>query len=185
MIYLFWENGLLGSLITSCAINQSDQITHTRVPRSRNPRPANRETGLDRPFRNAPTHLVVVLRHEEDGDEGHPDDAGRVHGEADVLGLVEVLGGLAGLDGVPRAEEDEEHVVAEAEGQGEVGDAAGEDGDLAARVDDLDAGRLDEEPHDHADHLDGHEAWKKLRNLGRTGHFRGLLGDEVSAGNCF
>ena len=35
--------------------------------------------------------LVIVVGPEEDGYEGEPDDAGGVHREPDVLGLVEVL----------------------------------------------------------------------------------------------
>ena len=41
----------------------------------------------------------------------HPDDAGAVHGEGDVLGLVEVLRDLPGFERVHRAEDDEEDVV--------------------------------------------------------------------------
>ncbi len=99
------------------------------------------------------THLVVVLGSEEDGDESQPDDAGAVHGEADVLGLVEVLRDLPGLERVPRAEEDEHHVVGERDHEREAGRAARLDGDLARGVDHLHAWRLDEQPHDHAQHL--------------------------------
>ena len=35
--------------------------------------------------------LIVVVGPEEDGYEGQPDDARGVHGEPDVLGLVEVF----------------------------------------------------------------------------------------------
>ncbi len=35
--------------------------------------------------------LIVVVCPEEDGNEGQPDDAGRVHREPDVLCLVEVF----------------------------------------------------------------------------------------------
>jgi hypothetical protein len=52
------------------------------------------------------SYLVVVPGAEEDGDEGEPDDAGAVHGEADILGFVEVFRNLSGLESVPRAEED-------------------------------------------------------------------------------
>ena len=61
---------------------------------------------------------------EEDGYEGEPDDAGGVHREADVLGLVEVGGDLPGLDGVDSAEEDEDHVVHQGHDQGEGGHPA-------------------------------------------------------------
>ena len=74
---------------------------------------------------------------EKDGDEGEPDDARAVHCEADVLGLVEVLGDLARLEGVPRAQEYEDHVVSEAEQDAEGADAASEDGRVSVWVDDL------------------------------------------------
>ena len=83
------------------------------------------------------SNLVIVLGAEEDGDEREPDDAGAVHGEADVLGLVEVLGDLARLEGVPRAQEDEHHVVAQAEQDAERPHAARQDGRVAVGVDDL------------------------------------------------
>ena len=83
------------------------------------------------------SNLVIVLGAEEDGDEGEPDDAGAVHGEADVLGLVEVLGDLARLEGVPRAQEDEDHVVAQAEQDAEGPHTARQDGRVAVGVDDL------------------------------------------------
>ena len=86
------------------------------------------------------SNLVIVLGAEEDGDEGEPDDAGAVHGEADVLGLVEVLGDLARLEGVPRAQEDEHHVVAQAEQDAEGAHAARQDGRVAVGVDYLQEG---------------------------------------------
>ena len=46
-----------------------------------------------------------------EGHEGQPDDAGGVHGEPDVLGLVEVLRHLPGLDGVNGAHCDQHHTV--------------------------------------------------------------------------
>ena len=82
-------------------------------------------------------NLIIVLSAEKDGDEGEPDDAGAVHCEADVLGLVEVLGDLARLEGVPRAQEYEDHVVSEAEQDAEGADAAGEDGRVSVGIDDL------------------------------------------------
>ena len=125
-----------------------------------------------------PANLVVVLGAEEDGDECEPDDAGAVHGEADVLGLVEVLGDLARLEGVPRAEEYEDHVVSEAEQDAEGADAAGEDGRVSVWIDDLqteentvevlrwtfsiieaclDTRWIDEQPYDDTACLDGYE----------------------------
>jgi hypothetical protein len=44
------------------------------------------------PYKTPPLeYLVVVVGAKEDGDEGEPDDAGGVHREPDVLGLVEVF----------------------------------------------------------------------------------------------
>lgn len=59
------------------------------------------------------TDLVVVVGAEVDRHEGEPDDAGGVHGEANVLGLVEVLRDLAGLERVQGAHQYQEHVVDE------------------------------------------------------------------------
>ncbi len=56
-------------------------------------------------------HLVAAA--EVQRDEGGPDDARGVHAEADELGLVEVLGKVARLDGVHGAQDDQEDVVAE------------------------------------------------------------------------
>ena len=56
-------------------------------------------------------YLIRVAGAEVERDEGEPDDAGGVHGEPDKLRLVEVLGHLPGLDGVDRADSDEDHAV--------------------------------------------------------------------------
>jgi len=53
------------------------------------------------------------VRAEVNGNKGEPDDAGGVHGETDVFGLVEILGNFARLDGVHRADDDQQHVVDE------------------------------------------------------------------------
>ena len=57
----------------------------------------------------------------EDGNESQPDDARGVHGEPNVLGLVEVLGNLPGLEGVDGAQDDEDHVVHQRHDDGECG----------------------------------------------------------------
>jgi len=57
--------------------------------------------------------LEGVVGAEVDGNEAEPDDARRVHGEADVSRLVEVLRDLARLDRVHRADDDQQHVVDE------------------------------------------------------------------------
>ena len=56
---------------------------------------------------------VCLVGAEVDGHEGEPDDACGVHGERDVLGLVEVLGDLARLERVDGAQQHEHHVVHE------------------------------------------------------------------------
>jgi len=52
-------------------------------------------------------HLERVEGSEVEGHEGEPDDARRVHGEADTLGLVKVLRNLACLYGVNGASRNE------------------------------------------------------------------------------
>lgn len=57
------------------------------------------------------TDLIIISSSKENRNESEPDDAGAVHGESDVLRLVEVLRNFSGLEGVPRAQEDQDHVV--------------------------------------------------------------------------
>jgi len=57
------------------------------------------------------TDLEGVVRAEVDGYEAEPDDTRGVHGESDVSRLVEILRDLACLDGVHRADDDQQHVV--------------------------------------------------------------------------
>lgn len=57
------------------------------------------------------THPVVTGSNVENRLESQPDDAGGVHGEPDELGLVKVLGAFAGLEGIDRAEDNEDAVV--------------------------------------------------------------------------
>ena len=57
--------------------------------------------------------LKRVVRAEVDWNEGEPDDARCVHGEADVFRLVEVLRYFARLNGVHSADDDQQHVVDE------------------------------------------------------------------------
>ena len=92
------------------------------------------------------TYLIIVVGAEVYGYEGQPDDAGGVHGEADVLGLVEVLRYLARLERVESAHEDEEHVVDEGHHQGEGRDAAGEHSGKRCWIDLAGIGRLDYQP---------------------------------------
>lgn len=99
------------------------------------------------------TDLVVVVGAEVDGHEGQPDDARRVHGEADVLGLIEVLRYLAGLERVQGAHEDQEHVVDQGHHQRERGHAASKHRGQRIRMDLRGVRRLDHQPHDSADQL--------------------------------
>lgn len=55
----------------------------------------------------------AARRREEEGDEGHPEDAGRVSREPDVAGLVEPSRALASLEGVDRAAAQEDEGVDE------------------------------------------------------------------------
>jgi len=105
--------------------------------------------------------LVVVVGAEVDGDKGEPDDAGAVHGEADVLGLVEVLGDLARLEGVQGAQQDEEHVVHERHHQRESGHAARQHHRQRQRVNLLHVRPLVDQPPDRAQQLHRHDTYAK------------------------
>lgn len=72
-------------------------------------------------------YLEGVACPEVDGHECQPDDAGGVHGEADELGLVEVLWDLPRLDGVHGADGDQQHVVNQRHQEGRVAYTAFED----------------------------------------------------------
>lgn len=69
-------------------------------------------------------YLVRVASPKVDRNKREPDDASCVHREADELGLVEVLGNLARLDGVHRARGDQQHVVHLRDEEGSVVDLA-------------------------------------------------------------
>lgn len=75
-------------------------------------------------FISRDTNLGVAA--EVYGHEGNPDDARRVHGEAYELGLVEVLGHVARLDGVQRAESYQQEVEGERSDDAERRRVAGE-----------------------------------------------------------
>ena len=113
------------------------------------------------------SHLKRVQRSEVDGNESEPDDAGGVHGEADVLGFVEVLWDLPRLDRVERADEDEEHVVDEWKHEPLVLQATLEH-DLVSpleRVIQSDVRRIEHQPDDCTDdlHRDEHQRDDHLR----------------------
>lgn len=57
------------------------------------------------------TYPVVTGGNIEDGLESQPDYARGVHGEADKLGLIEVLWALSSLKGVKGTKDDEDAVV--------------------------------------------------------------------------
>lgn len=104
-------------------------------------------------------YLVVVVGAKVDGNKGEPHDAGAVHGESDILGLVKVLRDLAGFEGVQGAQDDQGDVVDERHHQGERGHLAGEDGSQWVRVDLFDIGPFNHQPHDGAHQLDEYDAW--------------------------
>ena len=93
---------------------------------------------------------LLVLAAEVDGEEAQPDDARRVHGEPDELGLVEVLGQVPRLDGVQRAHEDEEEVEAQRHDDAQRGGVADEPDPPGHGVVQLGVGRLDDQ-HDADD----------------------------------
>lgn len=102
----------------------------------------------------ASTDLVIVVGAEVDGHEGQPDDARRIHGEADVLGLVEVLRDLAGLERVQGTHQDQEHVVDERHHQRERRHAARQHRRQGIRMDLCGVRWFDHQPHDSANELD-------------------------------
>ena len=57
--------------------------------------------------------LCGVHSPEVNGNKGKPNDTGRVHGESDVLWLVEGGGDFAGEDSVNGAQDDEEYGISE------------------------------------------------------------------------
>ena len=95
----------------------------------------------------AATETYSVVAAEIDTDEGEPDDARRVHGEADELGLVEVLGQVARLDGVERAHGDEEADEAERHDDAARRHVADESDAVLGQVEQLGVGRLEYEHH--------------------------------------
>ena len=124
------------------------------------------------------TYLERVSRPEVDWDKGQPDDARRVHGEGYELGLVEVLGHLARLDGVHGAHHDQHHVVDERHQERRVLDAALEDDLAAVWVVVAHAGQLDQQPAGRGHQLDGdlqrgdhylRARTNEARTLGRAG----------------
>ena len=75
----------------------------------------------------------LVVAPKVNGHESQPDDAGGIHGEGNVLGLVEVGGHVAGLEGIVGTAHDEEPIVAQ---RGHHPQVAG----IADKVDFFDAG---------------------------------------------
>ena len=109
-------------------------------------------------FTHATKHASPVRGAKVDDDEGCPDDAGSVHGEADVLALVECLRDLPGQDGVHGAHDDQQDGVGQPD---EVGEANGllahqlVVGAVGIEGDGL--GRRDEEPDEADDDLPSHQ----------------------------
>jgi len=81
------------------------------------------------------TNTDHFLGAEVQDDEGDPDDAGGVHGEADELGLVEVLRQIARLERVQRAHGDQQQVETERNEHSPVRVlATDQHGDVAGRI---------------------------------------------------
>ncbi len=70
-------------------------------------------------------YLIIVSSSEEYWNKSQPDDAGAVHGESDVLCLVEVFRNFSRLESVPRAQEDQDHVVDQRQDEGDGRNSAG------------------------------------------------------------
>lgn len=104
-------------------------------------------------------YLERVERAEVDRDESQPDDAGGVHGKADKLAFVKVLGYLPGLDCVHRADDDQEDVVDQRHQEGDVIAGALEYDDrlTAVRVVQAGAGVLYQQPDGGKEHLHGNQ----------------------------
>lgn len=111
------------------------------------------------------THLLCRLgRAKEDGDEGQPHNTCGVHGEADGLGLVEVLWHVPGFDGVDGTCDHQKDAVAQRTDHLQVRDVTlqhatrqvGVHGLLLVVVDDG-VGRVHGEPDEHAQQLQADE----------------------------
>jgi hypothetical protein len=99
-------------------------------------------------------YLVRIASPKVDRNKREPDDAGGVHREADELGLVEVLGNLARLDGVHRARGDQQHVVHLRDEEGRVVDLTLQNHLGAVRVKVTRPRRLHQKPNRGKQHLE-------------------------------
>jgi len=101
---------------------------------------------------------IFAVCAEVNGNERQPDDACGVHGECDVLGFIEVLRDVAGLERVDSAQRDEQHVVQQRHDDGDVGRLAAKDDRSTVRVR---VGRVREvhyDPSGRSDSLDSDQA---------------------------
>ena len=107
-------------------------------------------------------HLKIVVSAEVDWYKGHPHDTGAVHGKRYVLGLIEVLRDLPGLEGVHCAQDDQEDVVQQRHDRGHLAGPAPQH-QLALLVVRQDNVRLLEaQPGESPDYLwSGHPAGKE------------------------
>ena len=99
-----------------------------------------------------------MVGREVDGHEGAPHNARAVHGEGDVLGLVEVLRDVARLEGVDGAQHDEEHVVEERDHGGHLAGTALHHQGVPVEQVELGGRLLEAQPGEAAHHLHGHQA---------------------------
>lgn len=99
----------------------------------------------------------LVVAPEIDGHKGQPDDTGGVHGECNVLGLVEIGGHVASLEGIVRAAHDEESVVAHRSHDAQVAGVADQVNFLNAGVGEDGHGGLQDDERDHQSELHADE----------------------------
>jgi len=100
-----------------------------------------------------------LLGTEVEDDERDPDDAGRVHGESDEFGLVEVLRQISRLERVQRAHSDQQQIDAERDEHSDVRVLATRQlCDVRRRVDPGGGGhRVDDRRYGHHCYLNGYD----------------------------
>lgn len=121
--------------------------------------------------------VLAAAKAEEDGNEGQPDDANGVHGEADMLRFVEVLRNLPSFDCIKCTGDDQQHVVDQRRGDVHTVRAAEENEASLIMLGfgfALSGRRVEQNPEKDADqlHADDASTDAQLRSWGQA---RGLL----------
>lgn len=120
----------------------------------------------------------LVVAPKIDGHEGQPDDTSGVHGECNVLGLIEIGGHIASLEGVVRAAHDEESIVAHGSHDAQVAGVADKVNFLNAGVGEDGHGGLQDDQRDHQCQLDADQNGGD-DHLGPGAHEAGLAGADL------